>query len=513
MPVEIEFKFKIADHQKERVLSGFGDGAAEAFDFETTYFDTPDLDLKSRGMQLRLRRDGDAIIQTFKSKSAKSGPFGREENEIRVADATLNLDHVAGQLPDDLKSEFAKWELRPQFRTKFHRISLELSNGDFVAEESYDSGDILADQRSSEISEVEIEFKAGSLPAYSAACLDFLDRVPSGLLLEGKAARGFRLAHNKTPDPVFANREPVSGDDALPDAILALLRRHFAHFLENHPAVVRGGAPEAIHQMRVGMRRLRAALQSFSPVLDLAPARGLLDEIRNLFALLGPIREADVFLAENLPAMRAAGLGAAKSDLLEREIVRFREQRFAVLKDALTGPDFARLVIRLNDWIEGRQWLMQRDPLDQLLTQRRVREFAATRLRSLQHKLFKKADKARAGTLDEWHETRIAAKKLRYASTPLIGALLDEADAAEYAERLSDLQDCLGELNDLNTIPAFLAQVNATVSRRKRAAFEAASEFCRGWSVGAAPAVIQQSDALLREFEAVGKKLTTGPAR
>ncbi len=510
MAIETEFKFNISRNQRRSVMAGFRRDTVETFDFETTYFDTADLDLKSRGMQLRLRKDGERVIQTFKSKTPATGPFGRAEHEIAVTDGKINVAHVKDQLPEDMKDAFSSWHLQEQFQTRFRRVSCQVSKGSFSAEECFDTGDIVAAKRSSDISEVEIELKSGPLPEYSSTCLDFLKRVPAGILLEGKAARGFRLAQNTTPCAVVGIKKPLDGMATLPDAILLLLRRHFSHFLDNHPAVVSNGAPPAVHQMRVGIRRLLATLHSFGPVLDVGPARSVLAELRGVFSKLGPIREADVFLSENLPDIGLAGLSNDQASLLQIEITRFRAERHAQLTEMLTSADFARLVVRLNDWVEGCSWLAQNTPLDVLLTQRRVREFGAVRLRELQKNLFKKARKARQGGLDEWHAARIAAKKLRYASTPLIPTLLGPTAAASYEARLSDLQDGLGALNDLNTISALLGDVGNGVQQKRRSQFETATAFCKGWSAGMSRSVITDSDLLLRSFEKFQKDLGEG---
>ncbi len=513
MAIETEFKFEVQAAQSAGVAKALTHGEACATTFETTYFDTDALDLKSRGMQIRLRRSEDRLMQTFKSKTLEAGPFGRIEAEMDVTDGTLNLRHLRAQLPKALRTDFDSWSLKPQFVTKFRRLSMNVGENGFLCEQSFDTGEIIANGQRSEIREFEIELIQGPMQAYSSACLEFLDRVPTGILLEGKAARGFRLACNGVPEAVAGNKEPLAGDMVLPDAILALLRRHFAQFLDNQPAVVRGGTPPAFHQMRVGIRRLRSVLQSFSPVLDLEGAKPLLDELRELFVQLGGVREADVFLGETLAELNRCGLRDDQSTLLKKEAARYRSQNYGALRTMLTSPGFARFVVRLNDWIESGSWLASDRPLDQLLQHRPLREFAEQRIRSLESRLFRKAQKARSGSLDDWHGARIAAKKLRYATTPMLATYFDDGHTTDYENRLSDLQDNLGMLNDLNTIKSFLAQVRSGVSRGRLADFDAAAEFCRGWSMGTTQVIVASSDALLHDFENFVKRANDGTVR
>ena len=61
--------------------------------------------------------------------------------------------------------------------------------------------------------------------------------------------------------------------------------------------------------MRVAMRRLHSAFRMFGPALRLEGAKGLLEGLKVLFAKLGEVREADVFIEETLPPITQAGLG------------------------------------------------------------------------------------------------------------------------------------------------------------------------------------------------------------
>jgi len=513
MAIETEFKFKIAAAQKRAVMRALDLPHAVSADYETTYFDTEALDLKSRGMQLRLRRSDEGMVQTFKSKTAEAGPFGREEREIAVDDGELNVRHFREHLPRDLRKQSRDWVLKPQFKTRFRRRRADIGSDGLIAEHCFDDGEIIADGERTPICEFEIELKKGPLAAYTGTCLAFLDKVPSTIQLEGKVARGFRLAQNVLPEPVKGIKGSLDGDMALDDAILLLLRRHFSHFLDNHPAVITSGISGSVHQMRVGMRRFRATLQSFRPVIDNDSARSLLGEMRTIFTELGAVREADVFLEIGLPALDKAGLGAPLVKVLRQEVERFRAKRYRAVRSHLTDAAFSRLVVRLNEWIDGGGWRARARPLDQLYGHRLVHEFAVRRIDKLQNRLFKKVRRARSGTLDDWHDARIAAKKLRYASAPLASAYLDEDAAASYAARLEEVQDALGQLNDFGTIPDFLAQLRGGVRAANAKRFDAATEFSRGWSAACVPPVIERSDELMRDFEQLAAKIETKGAR
>jgi CHAD domain-containing protein len=115
----------------------------------------------------------------------------------------------------------------------------------------------------------------------------------------------------------------------------------------------------------------------------------------------------------------------------------------------------------------------------------------------------KQGAKARCGTLDDWHRTRIAAKKLRYAGEPLFQALAPKIDTERLSKQLSRLQNSLGRLNDLQTITPFLARVRPHVQGRSRRNFEAAEHFCRGWSGAAATNLVHHAEEAMRGFEKI----------
>jgi CHAD domain-containing protein len=241
----------------------------------------------------------------------------------------------------------------------------------------------------------------------------------------------------------------------------------------------------------------------FGPVLRLEDTRGLFQALKTLFTQLGEVREADVFIGETLPSLAAAGLGTTLESVLRREIAAFRAAAYQRALDELTSANFARLVVQLNDWIESRNLLKADRPIDALLVERAAEDFAVPRIRALHAKLLKQGAKARCGTLDDWHRTRIAAKKLRYAGEPLFQALAPKIDTDRLSKQLSRLQTSLGRLNDLQTITPFLARVRPYVQGRSRRNFEAAEHFCRGWSGAAAASLVDRAEEAMRGFEKI----------
>ena len=307
---ETEIKFAIDKGRKPTVMEGIGESAHEPSTYETIYFDTDNSDLRRHQLEFCVRnRDGD-LIQRIKTRAHGGNILAYQSHEIVLNDLQPNLDHARALLPPNMRNVISQSALKPRFRTRFSRISHHFANDSCTTRTSFDEGFIEARGRSELISEVEFKLKSGRLSSYTEECLLFLGRVPAALLVESKAARGYRLAGGELPRAVKAPHLAVPWNLPLPEAIIRILRHSFQHFLDNHPAVTLSGAPETIHQMRVAMRRLHSAFRMFGPALRLEGANGLLEGLKVLFAKLGEVREADVFVGETLPSITQAGLGA-----------------------------------------------------------------------------------------------------------------------------------------------------------------------------------------------------------
>lgn len=502
MPGETELKIGLDETARAAAEPMFADDAPVLV--ESTYFDTPALDLRRHGVQLRVRRDGNQLLQTIKLPHAASGPLTRDEHEVALTRAEPDIGHLDLLLPDTLRPA-QRLTLDPVFTTRFTRRRHMIGNGAAIAEAALDEGEIVSGNETLPIRELEIELKGDGMAAYVKACLDLLATVGGALIVEGKAARGYRLASGMDPQPVFSRKLSVDADAVLADAIRAMLRHNFQHFLDNVPAVTISGTPESIHQMRVGLRRLRSTVSAFRPVLDTSDANEVLASARRLFDLLAAVRELDVFVAETLPLIAERGLADDRRGLVEEACRIRRETALAAVREALSQTAMAEMAIRLTGWIESGRWLRHDRPVDRLLATRRAGDYAGPRLRKLHKAVIKKGHRARTGTIDDWHAMRIAAKKLRYAAEPLLSALdvAPEATAA-YRKRVESMQEGLGQLNDLNTAEALLERLQNGSKGATRRALGEARAIMSSWAGEEAEALIRSAGRALRTFERHG---------
>ena len=131
-------------------------------------------------------------------------------------------------------------------------------------------------------------------------------------------------------------------------AALRRIARSCAEQIVRNEAAVLAGMPEGVHQMRVGVRRLRAILSAFAPLLPNDEHRWLSDELRWLGTVLGIARNLDVFAdglvapATEFDRRRARPRGARRRHCqAARRFLRRRGRgdRLCALRRARIAPD------------------------------------------------------------------------------------------------------------------------------------------------------------------------------
>eukprot|EP01034_Spumella_vulgaris_P030176 gene30176-37344_t len=162
--------------------------------------------------------------------------------------------------------------------------------------------------------------------------------------------------HREVPDTAAVRAAPVTLTRQL--SAEQAFRRIAANCREqiaaNHAAVARGNAPEALHQMRVGLRRLRSALDLYAPLLELPEA--LRADLRWLGEQLGAARDWDVLASSTLPRM-----AESLPDDMELVLVRLAAETRAndlraAAADAVSTERYAELMRNLGGWLHDAGW-------------------------------------------------------------------------------------------------------------------------------------------------------------
>ena len=161
-----------------------------------------------------------------------------------------------------------------------------------------DQGELRRGEQREAISEIELEVKSGDAAPLLDFALALLQDIPLRLGNASKSARGYAMMHPAPPPLVKA--APVELADAMTveQALQAIAGNCIAQLQGNEAGVMQGGDPEHVHQMRVGLRRLRSLLKMFEELAPL-PA-GLDQELRWLGDELGAARDWEVLAGDTL---------------------------------------------------------------------------------------------------------------------------------------------------------------------------------------------------------------------
>jgi inorganic triphosphatase YgiF len=409
------------------------------------YFDTAERDLAKRGMALRVREIGRKRIQTLKVPDA--GAFGLQsfrELEAELPDEMPSLAKVNDRaLVRELRQEV--WpRLQPVFLTDFERTSWRLPYRASEIEVSLDRGSIRAGDREEPIHELEIELKGGDRIDLFGAAEELLDVVPFRLGHATKAARGYALADAATAQPQKAIPVKLSEDDTVAAAFEKVVIGCVAQMQANEAAILATGAVEAIHQFRVALRRLRAIVGAHRELIDDTVHAAWSIDLRWAQRACGPARDLDVLVLETLTPMSPH---LPNDAAFQRFLQVANEERAAARREAiraLHNPRYAAMQLQLFQGLHNGAW---RHALAGPLLDVPVTDFAERLLQARYKRLMKLGEHWAELPDAELHRLRIFGKKLRYVALAF-SSLFKPKAAKRFQDRLSDLQDCLGAVND-----------------------------------------------------------------
>jgi CHAD domain-containing protein len=222
---------------------------------------------------------------------------------------------------------------------------------------------------------------------------------------------------------------------------------------------------EALHDFRVGLRRLRSCLRSYRRYLERSIPGKLAKRLRNLASSTNPGRDAEVQVewlrgrARHLSSQHRAGLAWLLARLEER-----MRDAYEDLGDRIP-EEFPELEEKLRQRLSVYHAEVHLGALHHRVT---FGEATAEILRGLAAELAGHLAKVEdAEDEEEAHEARISAKRLRYLIEPLTGEV---PAAAALVKRFKALQDLLGELHDAHVLETELAEAieEAAAERARR---------------------------------------------
>jgi inorganic triphosphatase YgiF len=452
-PREVELKLELDPQDAARlgVTSLLGGHQGRPGALSTVYFDTRKFDLRKAGLSLRIRTADGRCIQTIKAqKKAAAGLFDRTEWEQEVDGTELDLAAAAGTaLEPVLDKDHIRDRLRPIFAVRVDRTTYPLTGEAWTAELTLDQGEIEAQGRTADLCEIELELKRGQAPDLFAIARTLLQELPIRLGVRTKADRGYALVENKPAKAAKAKGSDVVPGMTVAAGFQAIGRACLHHLMSNERLLSETRDPDVVHQMRVAMRRLRAAISLFKDVLADESRDAIRGELKWISNELGAARDLDVFIAKVLEPVcekhpNEPGLTALKSSFGER-----REEAYNRALAAVASQRFRTMVIDTAAWIEAGPWLTAGEGSARAEP---IEHFATAELARRRKKVKKRGSDLADLDPHARHQVRIEVKKLRYATeffSPLVEGRKASKRKEAFLSALEHLQEHLGELNDL----------------------------------------------------------------
>ena len=240
------------------------------------------------------------------------------------------------------------------------------------------------------------------------------------------------------------------------------IAKHTSKIFKHEAQVPQDKDPEDLHQMRVGMRRLRSAIAGFAVALDL-PKTVNQKKIAKVGRCLGTLRDLDVLLAALKNDYRSL-LPTAEQKSLDKILKSLNKQRKHELKrvrQTLESKLYLNLHQGLQNWLEQPQYQAIANlsiyPLlpDLLLPQ--ISQLllhpgwlVGTKIEAGQIQ-FSQIDKQtieQLSTREDFslHELRKSAKKTRY-NLELFSQLYGDT-YQYYVKQIKQIQEVLGQIQD-----------------------------------------------------------------
>ncbi len=450
---EVEWQFDAGDlNAIERWLlarssdSGVTVSPSSTDHLTDTYYDSDDWRCHRVGFALRVRQHGDEIeatMKAFKSQMEIAGLRSRREITQPINLQSLKdlegFKKQKGAVSDRLRLITGSHILRPMFDVQTQRKSFDLllnppeglQPSVRLGEVTLDDTTVSVGEKHAKLTRVEIEMKPNMIKRLQP----FVDEMRAACSLQpasaSKFGTGMTLGNYNTNFTLDLGSLIINSDSSLGDAAFAVMRKHFIAFLAHEPAARLGEDSEAIHDMRVATRRLRAAMSLFRAILSPRFVR-MRDELKWIAQTLGEVRDLDVQIVQ---------LSEWTQDRsLINVLIKEREQAQTKLLEAFDSKRYRQLIRILTE-------LLKRGAMNRVEAKARAVEAAPPLIAGRWKRFCKAADGILLeSSAEEYHGVRIRVKRLRYA-VEFFSDLYGET-AQDLIARFVVVQDILGAHQD-----------------------------------------------------------------
>ncbi|MBA5705737.1 inorganic triphosphatase [Pseudomonas fulva] len=345
MPKETELKLRVSpetlaalrEHPllKKRNKSGW-----QTRELLNQYFDTPERALAEARVALRLRRDGDTVIQTLKCRGTSvAGLSERNEHEWQLDKVKLDLKKLDDSCWPVQLADLDKKTIKPLFTTDFTREYADIAWGrgkaKVVIEAALDQGFVIAGKRKEAICELELELREGE----PAALLELAAELAASVALMpcdiSKAERGYRLLEPERFELDLSVAD-LEADMALDDAYTALAWQLLGNSQRLAEQYRHSGHWRSLQDWVQNLIELRAITASLGQAAPRAATRDLRARL-------------DALLEDWRPLVQA-GNG-------DEDIRRAAPEQFA---EELDDPRWGQFSLETSRWLLSRAWTAER---------------------------------------------------------------------------------------------------------------------------------------------------------
>lgn len=252
------------------------------------------------------------------------------------------------------------------------------------------------------------------------------------------------------------------------------IAKHFKKILRHEAEVLKDKDSEELHQMRVGMRRLRSAVVGFSLSLDLPKNAGQ-RQVGKVARVLGTLRDIDV-LGEALNTEYIPELPEQERKQLEQALLALSKRRKKALKAVkviLESKFYQLLKESFESWLEQPKYqAIAGIPIDNILPDLLLPQMSRLLLHPgwIVGVEFEKGEIQFADGLSEIqvenllqnqgliiHDLRKEVKRSRY-NLELFSQFYGE-HYQDYITALKNIQTVLGEIQDCSVLAQFFADI------------------------------------------------------
>jgi inorganic triphosphatase YgiF len=321
--------------------------------------------------------------------------------------------------------------------------------------------------------EIELELERGDEAQLFDVARELTRALPAQLAFKSKSERGYELIDGEHGAPVKAAPVDLAAGTSTRDAFKIIGRACLKQVVGNERPLLEGH-PEGVHQMRVGLRRLRAAMSLFGGILGDPQTAAIKTELKWLAGELAPARELDVLMKRVLAPVKRRHARWDGVPSLSRDFAERHEAALAQAQNAVKSARFRTLTLETAAWLETGAWAKPEDDLRRDRGDLPIEVSAAAQLNRRRKKIRKQGKALARLDAKRRHQLRIQAKKVRYAAEFFAGVFPGKRAAKrreKFLSALERLQDGLGELNDIVVHEEMIAAmgVRSARSSRKRA--------------------------------------------